>query len=70
MTDPRYLYMVRIVAPHFVAGVTVEPDENGIIRVTEPAPILHYTRGWSIATLKAYMVRKGWQGTWILPEDP
>jgi hypothetical protein len=48
---------VRIVAPHFVAGVDAL---NG--RVVHAAPILHYMRGWDARRVAAYCARKGW--TW------
>jgi hypothetical protein len=49
--------LVRIVAPHFVAGVEAD---NG--RVVRAAPILHYMLGWTGGRLASYCARKGW--TW------
>ena len=43
---------VRIVAPHFTAGVIV-----GIAA----APIVHYMRRWSHAQIVAYCFRKRWR---------
>jgi hypothetical protein len=54
--------LVRIVAPHFVAGIEAT---NG--RVTMTAPILHYMRGWDGAQVASYCARKGWQWERIAP---
>lgn len=43
--------MVRIVAPHFVAGIV----RGGLV-----APIIRYMKGWTLAQIKAYCERKGW----------
>lgn len=47
--------LVRIVAPHFVAGLVAD---NG--RVARTAPILGYMHGWDGARVAAYVKRKGW----------
>lgn len=49
--------LVRIVAPHFVAGIEAE---NG--RVIIAAPILRYMLGWSGKRVASYCAKKGW--TW------
>lgn len=43
--------MLRITAPHFVAG---------IVRGGDCAPILRYMRGWTLREIRAYCARKGW----------
>lgn len=47
--------LVRIVAPHFVAGIVAR---NG--RVVRAAPILGYMRGWDGAAVASYCDRKDW----------
>lgn len=49
--------VVRIVAPHFVAGVI---PHNG--RVVNAAPILRYMVHWSGRQVADYCAKKGW--TW------
>lgn len=44
--------LLRIVAPHFVAGVEI----RGSI-----APIIRYMMGWSAGRIKGYCGRKGWK---------
>jgi hypothetical protein len=44
--------MLRIVAPHFVAG---------IVRGGLCAPIIRYMRGWTYRQIAEYCQRKGWQ---------
>jgi len=43
--------MLRIVAPHFVAGIV----RGGMV-----APIIRYMKGWTRAKIEAYCRRKGW----------
>ncbi len=47
--------LIRIVAPHFVAGVVI--DGNCLIRL---APIVHYMHSWSASRAKEYCEQKGW----------
>lgn len=54
--------MIRIVAPHFVAGVDVERG-----RVTTAAPIVRYMHGWASDRVFAYAQRKGWAADWLAP---
>jgi hypothetical protein len=51
---PDTLY--RIEAPHFVAGLLVDPRG----RVCEAAPILRWAMGKTIAEIQRYAARKGW----------
>lgn len=48
---------IRIVAPHFTAGVVL--DDTG--RVTRAAPILRYMLGWNAARVLDYAARKQWR---------
>lgn len=43
--------MLRIVAPHFVAG---------IVRGGAVAPIIKYMRGWTLAEIRRYCATKRW----------
>lgn len=43
--------MLRISAPHFVAG---------IVRGGDVAPIIKYMKGWTLPQIRAYCARKGW----------
>lgn len=43
--------MLRIVAPHFVAG---------IVRGGACAPIIAYMKGWTLREIRDYCARKGW----------
>ena len=52
--------LVRVVAPHFVAGIIVE--ENKVI---DAAPILRWSIGMTRHQLKTYFVRKGWKASII-----
>lgn len=52
---PR-LELVRIVAPHFVAGVLVDDD----MRVVQAAPILRWAVRWRVDWLADYCRGKGW----------
>jgi hypothetical protein len=49
--------LIRIVAPHFVAGI--EARDGRVIRA---APILAYMLGWDGARVAQYAKRRGW--TW------
>lgn len=44
--------LVRVSAPHFVAGFDM--DNNRI------APIIKYMRGWSLLRITEYCGRKNW----------
>lgn len=50
------LVMIRVVAPHFVAGAHVTPDH----RIGETAPILGYMSGWTVERVREYCRRKSW----------
>lgn len=49
--------LLRIVAPHFVAGLDV--DDTG--RVTKAAPIIGWMVGKTLAYVSSYCGRKGWR---------
>ncbi len=48
--------LIRVVAPHFVAG---------IVRGGRCAPIIAYMKGWTWPQIRAYCARKGWTCEWI-----
>lgn len=50
--------LVRVVAPHFVAGIIMRDG-----RCIQAAPILKWCRGACRATLAAEFQRKGWVAT-------
>lgn len=54
-SDPDAQILVRIVAPHFVAGLIVLDD-----RAIRVAPILHYMLGWPRHQIRAYVAKRGW----------
>lgn len=52
--------LLRIVAPHFVAGVVVGSD--GIVK--RAAPILRYSVGWTGRRLREYAESKRWEASY------
>jgi len=48
--------LIRIVAPHFVAGIILDDYDF----VCETAPILHYMLSWSYNEVKRHCVHRGW----------
>lgn len=55
--DPEVRHY-RVVAPHFVAGVTVD-DEASFIRIAPP--ILGWSIGKDWLWFRSYALRKGWR---------
>lgn len=51
--------LIRIEAPHFVAGLVVEDGQ-----VYESAPVIKYMRGWTQEKVINYCRVKGWKVTW------
>lgn len=49
--------LIRVVAPHFVAGFVT----NGT--VYKAAPILKYMIGWSDDKARVYIAKKGWKAS-------
>lgn len=49
--------LVRVVAPHFVAGF----ETDGSVR--RAAPILAYMVGWDDSRVRGYVARKRWKAT-------
>jgi hypothetical protein len=60
MSGPTF---VRVVAPHFVAGI-----EFARGKCTEAAPILAWAKGKTEAEMRAYFKRKGWRASVIDPQ--
>lgn len=50
--------IVRVVAPHFVAGLEMAGD-----RCVVAAPILRWCEGKTREQLRAYFARRGWTAT-------
>ncbi len=61
MAEPKF---VRVVAPHFVAGLDI--GVNG--KCVEAAPILAWAKGKSEEELRTYFRRKGWTASIINPQ--
>jgi hypothetical protein len=59
---PRVTTLVRVVAPHFVAGIEVESQSDDSV-CTDAAPILAWCKGKTNRELRAYFVRKNWRAT-------
>jgi hypothetical protein len=50
--------LLRIIAPHFVAGI-----EPGVIA----APIIFYMLNWTPGQIKAYCAKKRWSVQYVHP---
>lgn len=62
MSEPKpTTTLVRVVAPHFVAGLIIGRNE----RCTEAAPILNWAINKSRSELQSYFARKGWKASVI-----
>lgn len=57
--------LVRVSAPHFVAGIVVEDE-----RVVRAAPILRWSIGWHRDALRNYFRKKGWTASVIESKNP
>ena len=51
--------LIRITAPHFVAGAITEVG-IGNDYVAKAAPIIRYMKGWPVYKVKAYCAKKRW----------
>lgn len=56
--------LIRIEAPHFVAGVIIK---DGL--VVRAAPIVKYMRGWTTTRVTSYAASKGWTVIKMLREE-
>jgi hypothetical protein len=56
--------LIRITAPHFVAGLVVSKHPDGVWRAFDAAPILFYMvkQRWTLDQVENYLTRKKW--TW------
>lgn len=52
--------LVRIVAPHFVAGLEILHDVYNVPYCAKAAPIIKYMRGKTLDWITAYCQRKNW----------
>ncbi len=57
----RLTTLVRITAPHFVAGVVVG---------CRAAPIIGYMKRWDRGRIVAYCSKRGWEVEEVTIEDP
>lgn len=55
--------LVRVVAPHFVAGMLVERGDDGVERITHAAPILRWAVGKSRQSMQVYFALRGWRAS-------
>lgn len=53
--------LVRVVAPHFVAGFVTDGA------ISFAAPILKYMLGWPDDRARSYIASKGWNATIVPP---
>lgn len=56
-TETPALVLVRVEAPHFCAGLEIDPETDRCVRA---APILGWAVGRPADHLRAYFARKGW----------
>lgn len=56
--------LLRVTAPHFVAGV-VFTKASGHWEITNVAPILQWMRDRSPREIEKYITSKGWEYQWI-----
>jgi hypothetical protein len=61
------LRLVRVVAPHFVAGFEIDGTPGAPGTVRRAAPIIGYMVGWSDAKAREYIKRKGWRAA-VVPD--
>lgn len=59
--------VVRVVAPHFVAGVVIDRPDHRVVRA---APILAWVIGKHEDELRTYFRRKGWNASIIADYPP
>lgn len=64
MANERPLRLVRVVAPHFVAGF----ETDGIVR--RAAPILKYLVGKTDHEARRYIAKKGWKASVVNSSAP
>ena len=55
--EPKTLTLVRIVAPHFVAGI----ETDGTVR--RAAPIIGYMLGWTDAEVREHVRAQNWSAS-------
>jgi len=52
--------LLRIEAPHFVAGVETRLTFTSGEQVSRAAPIIKYMKGWNVSRVYEYCEKKGW----------
>jgi hypothetical protein len=58
------MMLVRVVAPHFVAGLVFDGDV-----VVRTAPILNWAKGKRRDWLRDYFQQKGWKASVVQPSN-
>lgn len=56
--------LLRVTAPHFIAGAVFERVSDGWM-IGRCAPIIGWMRGKQAAVISAYLRRKGWTWKWL-----
>lgn len=59
--------LLRVTAPHFVAGAEVSGPS---LTLSRAAPIISYMRGWTVFSAQAYCHEKGWSWLWLKGGKP
>lgn len=62
--------LYRIVSEHFCAGIDTVDNKAGVEIVIDTAPILGYTKGWTIAKVYEYCKKKKWEINPLEPSSP
>jgi len=59
--------LIRITAPHFVAGIVTYCEDGRYdydlkrVPIHRTAPIVKYMKGWTISRIKHYCKKRGWK---------
>ncbi len=56
------MILCQIKTGYFVAGLTAEQNSQIIKRA---APIIKYMKGWTLARMEGYCIKKGWKFEYI-----
>lgn len=63
--DTKIPTLLRVTAPHFVAGAVWEQVEGKWRCSPHVAPIIAWMRGKTPEQVKAYLQKKGWKYEWL-----
>lgn len=56
--------LLRVEAPHFVAGLEFEKKRDGW-RCVNAAPIMKYCKDMKPEAIRDYLIEKGWKFEWV-----